>query len=413
MADDLPAFEEEAEVEVLQENRADRGATAAVGFRDFMLKPEIIRAITECGFETPSEVQQEAIPAAVNGKDVICQAKSGMGKTAVFVLSILHQLEPVEGQVSALVMTHTRELAVQIKKEFDRFKKFLTNPPIRCEVITGGLDIQPQKDILKNNTPHIIVATPGRVSQLVKEGSLSLKNIKFFVLDECDKILEETEMRQQMQESFRKTPHDKQVMMFSATFSPEARKTAKKFMQEDPLEIYIDDGSKLSLDALLQYYIKVEEKDKNKVLADTLDKLNFNQVIIFVKSVPRCTALAAVLNDFNFPTEYIHSKLSQPERSKRFQAFKDFQSRILLSTELLGRGVDFEKVNVVINYDMPEDADSYLHRVARAGRFGTKGIAVSFLASEADQKVLDDVQVKFVSQIGPMPDHVPESSYSS
>lgn len=314
MADDLPAFEEEAEVEVLQENRADRGATAAVGFRDFMLKPEIIRAITECGFETPSEVQQEAIPAAVNGKDVICQAKSGMGKTAVFVLSILHQLEPVEGQVSALVMTHTRELAVQIKKEFDRFKKFLTNPPIRCEVITGGLDIQPQKDILKNNTPHIIVATPGRVSQLVKEGSLSLKNIKFFVLDECDKILEETEMRQQMQESFRKTPHDKQVMMFSATFSPEARKTAKKFMQEDPLEIYIDDGSKLSLDALLQYYIKVEEKDKNKVLADTLDKLNFNQVIIFVKSVPRCTALAAVLNDFNFPTEYIHSKLSQPDR---------------------------------------------------------------------------------------------------
>lgn len=412
MAADLPAFEDEAEVDVLPD-RERGGATAAVGFRDFMLKPEIIRAITECGFETPSEVQQEAIPAAVNGKDVICQAKSGMGKTAVFVLSILHQLVPVDGQVSALVMTHTRELAVQIKKEFDRFKKYLTAPAIRCEVLTGGLDVAPQRDVLKNNTPHVVVGTPGRIAQLVQEGALNLKNIKFFVLDECDKVLETPDMRQQMQDSFRKTPHDKQVMMFSATFSQEARKIAKKFMQEEPLEIYIDDASKLSLDALVQYYVKIDENHKITKLMDILDKLDFNQVIIFVKSVSRCTTLAGVLEKANFPTEFIHARLKQTERNKRFQDFKDFKFRILLSTELLGRGVDFEKVNVVVNYDMPSDDTSYLHRVARAGRFGTKGVAISFITTDEDQAVLDAVQAKYVSQIPEMPEEIPVASYSS
>lgn len=412
MAEDLPAFEDEAEVDLLP--RGERGgATAAVGFRDFMLKPEIIRAISECGFETPSDVQQEAIPAAVNGKDVICQAKSGMGKTAVFVLSILHQIQPVDGQVSAIVMTHTRELAVQIKKEFDRFKKYLTTPAIKVEVLTGGLDIGPQRDVLKKNTPHIVVGTPGRVAQLVQEGDLSLKHIKFFVLDECDKVLETPDMRQQMQESFKKTPHDKQVMMFSATFSPDARKIAKKFMQDDPLEIYIDDASKLSLDALVQYYVKVEEENKIPKLMQILDNIEFNQVIIFVRSQQRCTALAQILIKANFPTQYIHAQLKQAERNKRFQDFKDFKFRVLLSTELLGRGVDFEKVNAVINYDMPADDTSYLHRVARAGRFNTKGVAISFITTEEDQAVLRAVQEKYVSEIPEMPDEIPASTYSS
>jgi superfamily II DNA/RNA helicase len=275
------------------------------------------------------------------------------------------------------------------------------------------LDIAPQKDILKNNTPHIVVGTPGRIAQLTQENSLNLKNVKFFVLDECDKVLETPDMRQQMQESFRKTPHDKQVMMFSATFSPEARKTAKKFMQEDPLEIYIDDASKLSLDALVQYYVKVDEKKKIEKLMDILDMLDFNQVIIFVRSVERCTALARVLEKANFPTQFIHARLKQPERNQRFQDFKDFKFRILLSTELLGRGVDFEKVNVVVNYDMPIDSTAYLHRVARAGRFGTKGIAISFITTDEDQTVLNDVQSKYVSQIPEMPAEIPASSYSS
>lgn len=336
-----------------------------------------------------------------------------MGKTAVFVLSILHQIQPVDGQTSAIVMTHTRELAVQIKKEFERFKKYLTAPAVRVEMIVGGLDIAPQRELLKSNTPHIIVGTPGRIAALANEGALSLKHIKFFVLDECDKLLDTSDMRQQMQEAFRKTPHDKQVMMFSATFSPEARKTAKKFMQDDPLEIFIDDASKLSLDALVQYYVKIDESNKIAKLTDILDMLDFNQVIIFVKSVARCTALAQVLEQANFPTAFIHAKLKQVERNQRFQDFKDFKSRILLSTELLGRGVDFERVNVVINYDMPIDETSYLHRVARAGRFGTKGVAISFITSEEDQTVLEAAQAKYTTQIPEMPAEIPTSTYSS
>lgn len=200
------------------------------GFRDFLLKPELLRAIVDCGFEHPSEVQHECIPQAILGMDILCQAKSGMGKTAVFVLATLQQLDPVDGQVSVLVMCHTRELAFQISKEYERFSKYM--PTIKVGVFFGGLSITNDEKVLKSNCPHIVVGTPGRILALVRNKKLNLRNIKHFILDECDKMLEQLDMRRDVQEIFRNTPHEKQVMMFSATLSKEIRPVCKKFMQD-------------------------------------------------------------------------------------------------------------------------------------------------------------------------------------
>lgn len=378
------------------------------GFRDFLLKPEILRAIVDCGFEHPSEVQHECIPQAVLGMDILCQAKSGMGKTAVFVLATLQQLEATDNQVYVLVMCHTRELAFQISKEYERFSKYM--PQIKVGVFFGGLPIQRDEELLKNNCPHIIVGTPGRILALVRNKKLNLKHLKHFILDECDKMLDLLDMRRDVQEIFRNTPHNKQVMMFSATLSKEIRPVCKKFMQ-DPMEVYVDDEAKLTLHGLQQHYVKLKENEKNKKLFELLDILEFNQVVIFVKSVQRCMALSQLLTEQNFPAVAIHRGMTQEERLKKYQEFKDFQKRILVATNLFGRGMDIERVNIVFNYDMPEDSDTYLHRVARAGRFGTKGLAITFASDESDAKILNNVQDRFDVNITELPDEIDLSSY--
>merc|ERR1712013_818503 len=209
---------------------------------------------------------------------------------------------------------------------------------------------------------------------------------------------------------FIETPKKKQVMMFSATMTKDTRELCKKFMQ-DPHEISVEEESKLTLHGLLQYYCKLAEKEKNRKLNDLLDALEFNQVVIFVKSVQRAVALDKLLVECNFPSIAIHSGLGQEERIARYKQFKDFQKRIMVATDLFGRGMDIERVNIVFNYDMPEDSDMYLHRVARAGRFGTKGLAITFVSDESDTDVLKKVQERFEVNIGEMPATIDTTSY--
>ncbi|KIJ45095.1 hypothetical protein M422DRAFT_59910 [Sphaerobolus stellatus SS14] len=384
----------------------------STGFRDFLLKPELLRAISDLGFEHPSEVQQECIPQAVLGMDVLCQAKSGHGKTAVFVLATLQQLEPQDGEVSVIVLCHTRELAFQIRNEYLRFAKYM--PDIRTSVFYGGTPVQKDADLLKDpkTCPHIVVATPGRLNALARDKYLNAKHVKHFVLDECDKMLEQLDMRRDVQEIFRVTPHSKQVMMFSATLAKEIRVTCKKFMA-NPLEIFVDDETKLTLHGLQQHFVKLEEVQKNRKLNDLLDTLEFNQVVIFVKSVARAIELDKLLKECNFPSISIHSGLSQEERISRYTQFKNFEKRILVATDIFGRGIDVERVNIVINYDAPGDADSYLHRVGRAGRFGTKGLAITFISTDADQTVMNDIQSRFEVAVTELPDHIDPATYRS
>jgi superfamily II DNA/RNA helicase len=412
--DDLPDFDEEENQGDKQDASAEgdkKGGYVAIhasGFRDFLLKAELQRAIVDCGFEHPSEVQHECIPQAILGSDILCQAKSGMGKTAVFVLACLQQLDASEKACKVLVVCHTRELAYQIKFEFDRFAKYFSD--VKCAVVYGGIPIAKDKEMLKEQTPHLLIGTPGRVLALCRDKDLKLDKLTHFVLDECDKCLEKLDMRGDIQKIFLETPKKKQVMMFSATMTKEVREVCKKFMTE-PHEISIDDESKLTLHGLLQYYAKLEEKEKNRKLNDLLDALEFNQVVIFVKSVQRCIALDKLLVECNFPSISIHSGLNQEDRIARYKQFKDFQKRIMVSTDLFGRGIDIERVNIVINYDMPDVSDTYLHRVGRAGRFGTKGLAITFASSDEDAKILEDVQSRFEVSITQLPETIDVTSY--
>merc|ERR1712019_2797 len=266
------------------------------------------------------------------------------------------------------------------------------------------------KEMLKTLQPQILIGTPGRLKGLLREKDLKLEKLTQFVLDECDKCLDKLDMRKDIQQIFIETPKKKQVMMFSATMTSETRSLCKKFMQ-DPHEIRVDEESKLTLHGLLQYYVKLAEREKNRKLNDLLDALEFNQVVIFVKSVQRAVALDKLLVECNFPSIAIHSGLSQEDRIARYKQFKEFQKRIMVSTDLFGRGIDIERVNIVINCDMPDDSDSYLHRVGRAGRFGTKGLALTFVSAEEDGKVLEDVQSRFEVKVTDLPDSIDVTSY--
>lgn len=441
---DLVDYEEEDEVPQKQAKGGAKGAGAGAkgaagagggdvkkgsyagihssGFRDFLLKPEILHAVADAGFEHPSEVQQECIPQAILGMDVISQAKSGMGKTAVFVLATLQQL-PDEapaaaaaeggaagGSVDTLVLCHTRELAYQICQEYERFSKYL--PEVKVRVVYGGVQQALHESMLEKDRPQIVVGTPGRVLALIRAKKLKLDGLKRFVLDECDQLLESLDMRRDIQAIFRSTPREKQTLLFSATLSKEIRPVCRKFTQH-PIELYIDDESKLSLHGLQQYFVKLTEAEKNRRLNDLLDALDFNQIVIFVNGVRRCKELDKLLTECNFPSMAIYGGLSQPERIERYNKFKDYKARILVSTDIFGRGVDFERVNIVINYDMPTSGDQYLHRVGRSGRFGTKGLSISFVSSEDDSKILEEVQGRFEVKIEPLPDQIDTSSFMS
>jgi len=406
------------------DNRGYIGIHSA-SFKDFQLREELQKAIRTHGFEHPSEVQHQCIPQALNGRDIICQAKSGMGKTAVFVLSILHMLKVEENHCQAVVVTHTRELAIQAH---DEFKRFANDLPVVVDYYLGGepMDVQVKK--LKKNQPNILVGAPGRILQLLEGDHLKFDMIEYFILDECDKILQNTDMRAQVQGAFKRTPRDKQVMMFSATLPLDIRPICRK-LTKNPMEIYVDDQAKLTLHGLLQHYVNLpEEKQKNRKLVDLLDNIDFNQVIIFVKSRDRAEALAKILNTGQFPTAYIHGRMEQSARIRIFEEFKNYRKRILVSTDLMGRGVDINKVNVVVNYDLPpldkhgeheseknsafnKAVDQYLHRVGRAGRFGTKGLAITFVSSPEDATVLNKVQERFSVDIKELPLSVDPSTY--
>ncbi|DBB18539.1 hypothetical protein WJX82_009018 [Trebouxia sp. C0006] len=428
--EELVDYEEEEAAEPDQAAKGEEGvkrghvALHTAGFKEFLLKPEILRAITNNAFEHPSEVQHQCIPSATMGSDVLCQAKSGMGKTAVFVLSILQQIKVESDEttkvakVGALVMAHTRELAFQISNEFGRFSESMAEKP-RIAIFYGGFPEEEDKKTLKSTTtsPHIVVGTPGRIKSLMMRKFLKLASVRHFVLDECDKMLESVDMRQDVQEIFKGTPHEKQVMMFSATLSDQMRPVCRRFM-DNPVEVYVNDESKLTLHGLVQHYTMLGEEGKNKRLMDLLDQLDFNQVVIFVKNAARAKHLAQLLEQCQFPACVITANMPQPERLAVYNTFKKGAKRLLVSTDLIGRGIDIEGVNVVFNYDMPETdqkhgngADTYLHRVGRAGRFGTKGLAITFVASEDDSKVLNQVQERFDVDITVLPDHIDKELY--
>lgn len=433
--------ESDGEEENEEEQAAPKGDYANIhdaGFKDFMLKNELLSAITDCAFEHPSAVQHECIPRAILGLDVLCQAKAGMGKTAVFVIATLQQLAGSEDLAKnkplAICICHTHELADQIAGGFKRFTKYL--PDIRTAVFYGGTPRKENVDLLGSAAaPHIVVGTPGRLLDLAEpfkgrgETALDLTCIKHFIVDECDQVLANVarSMREKVQKIFFKTPKEKQVMMFTATLTAAMSKTCELFMQDPLLITLVGKEKELVLHGLKQYVANIPEAEKNAKLVEILDDVQFNQCIIFVDSVERADKLNAMLIEATFPSTALHGRVkgsdgSRNGRSEKFNEFKAYKHRILVTTDLCARGVDVERVNVVINYDFPGDADTYMHRVGRAGRFGTKGMAISFVRSDAsefrarraekpEKEVYDEVQNRFKAKLSELPETIDPADY--
>jgi ATP-dependent RNA helicase UAP56/SUB2 len=365
---------------------------AAAQFKDFLLRDELNKAIKEAAFEHPSEVQQMCIPKAILGQDILCQAKSGTGKTAVFVLSTLQQLRVVEKETSIVVVVHTKEMAEQVKYEYLRFSKMLDN--VTVAAFYGGTNIKENISQLAIAAPTVVIATPGRLSALVRYKDLSLKHVQFFVIDECDNIVDRLRMRYEVQSVFVKTPRKKQTMMFTATLNERTKQECMRFL-DNPFEVKVDEESKLTLYGLKQMYAKVTADSKDSVLEAILNNTQYDQAVVFVGSKESATRIAAVLNAKSFPTVEIHSALDTEKRKERLQGFKDFQYRVLVTTDLMSRGIDIQRINLVINYDMPDGPETYLHRVGRAGRFETEGTSITFVGTEEDTTILNEIQSRF------------------
>jgi len=364
---------------------------------DLMLRPELILAANESGFKHPSEVQQECIPRAIKGMDILCQSSAGTGKTAIYVLATLQQLQPVDGKVTTIVLCPTRELTVQIDEQYKLFSKHISD--VKINTFFGGLPVSRDVQILTSNCPDIVIGTPGRVLQLIKTKKLNAKYIRHFIIDECDKMLQQLPMRRTVQEIFTATPRDKQVMMLSSTIPKDMRIVCKRFMK-DPYEHYMNDVAQMSLQGLQHFYASFQHATKTRDFIGFLSNWRFDQAAIFVSNSKRCDVLAHILTKLDFFATSIHKGLDQNERLSRYKQFTGGSKRILVATNLFGRGMDVRRINLVINYDIPENSENYLHRATRAGRFGAEGKILSLVASEKDAQMLSIMQDELDVEIG-------------
>ncbi|CAR30084.1 DExD/H-box ATP-dependent RNA helicase DHH1 [Lachancea thermotolerans CBS 6340] len=371
-------------------------------FEDFYLKRELLMGIFEAGFEKPSPIQEEAIPIAIAGRDVLARAKNGTGKTAAFVVPTLEKVKPKVNKIQALIMVPTRELALQTSQVVRTLGKHCG---ISCMVTTGGTNLR--DDILRLNEPvHILVGTPGRVLDLASRKVADLSECPLFVMDEADKMLSR-DFKAIIEQILTFLPPVHQSLLFSATFPL----TVKEFMVKHlhkPYEINLMD--ELTLKGITQYYAFVEERQKLHCLNTLFSKLQINQAIIFCNSTNRVELLAKKITDLGYSCYYSHARMKQSERNKVFHEFRQGKVRTLVCSDLLTRGIDIQAVNVVINFDFPKTAETYLHRIGRSGRFGHLGLAIN-LINWNDRFNLYKIEQELGTEIAAIPAQIDKSLY--
>ena len=380
----------------------DVTATKGLEFEDFYLKRELLMGIFEAGFEKPSPIQEETIPVALTGRDVLARAKNGTGKTAAFVIPTLERINPKLDKTQALLLVPTRELALQTSQVCKMLGKHLG---INVMVTTGGTGLK--DDIIRlSDTVHIIVGTPGRILDLASKGVADLSAAHTFVMDEADKLLS-PEFTLAIEQLLQFHPKDRQVMLFSATF-PIVVKSFKDKHMRDPHEINLMD--ELTLRGITQYYAFVEEKQKVHCLNTLFSRLQINQSIIFCNSTTRVELLAKKITELGYSCFYSHAKMLQHHRNRVFHDFRNGAMRNLVCSDLLTRGIDIQAVNVVINFDFPKNAETYLHRIGRSGRFGHLGLAINLINWD-DRFNLYRIEQELGTEIQPIPSSIDKKLY--
>jgi ATP-dependent RNA helicase RhlE len=367
-------------------------AAAAIRFEDFGLSPDILRALTDRGYVHPTPIQAEAIPIVLQGRDVMGAAQTGTGKTAGFSLPIIQLLlahantsaSPARHPVRALILTPTRELADQVA---DNVKAYSVHTPLRSTVVFGGVDMSPQTAALRGGV-EIVIATPGRLLDHVQQKTLNLGQTQIFVMDEADRMLD-MGFLPDLQRIINLLPKKRQNLMFSATFSPEIKKLAGSFLN-DPVTIEVA-RSNATADRVTQIVYKVEEEAKRDVVGHLIKGRDLKQVLVFSNTKIGCSRLARELEKQGIKATAIHGDKSQNERMAALEAFKQGTVDVLVATDVAARGLDIAELPCVINYDLPYNAEDYVHRIGRTGRAGASGDAIS-LYCDKDARLLADIE---------------------
>lgn len=364
------------------------------------LREELLRGIYAYGFEKPSAIQARAILPCIKGRDVIAQAQSGTGKTATFSIAILEQLKVDFPECQALVLAPTRELAQQIQKVMIALGDYMG---AQCHACIGGTAVRDDVQKLQSSTVHVVVGTPGRVHDMINRRALDPRSIKMFVLDEADEMLSRG-FKDQIYDVFRYMPQDIQVILLSATMPDEVLEVTKRFMRE-PIRILVK-KEELTLEGIRQFYIQVEKEEwKLDTLCDLYETLTITQAVIFCNTRRKVDWLTEKMLSRDFTVSAMHGDMDQKERDVIMREFRTGSSRVLITTDLLARGIDVQQVSLVINYDLPANRENYIHRIGRGGRFGRKGVAINFITRE-DERTLRDIEQFYNTQIEEMPMNV-------
>eukprot|EP01041_Mallomonas_annulata_P000760 gene760-1447_t len=368
-------------------------------FDSMGLKEDLLRGIYAYGFERPSAIQQRAIKPIIQGRDVIAQSQSGTGKTAVFSIGILQILDTTSNETQALTLSPTRELAEQTQKVLLALGDFMN---VQCHACIGGKSIGEDLRRLDYGV-QVVSGTPGRVYDMIRRKSLRTRNLKLLVIDEADEMLNRG-FKEQIYDIYRYLPPTTQVVLVSATLPQEVLDMTSKFMN-DPVKVLVK-RDELTLEGIKQFFVAVEREEwKFDTLCDLYDTLTITQAVIFCNTKKKVDWLAQKMRDANFTVSAMHGDMPQKERDAIMEEFRSGGSRVLIATDVWGRGLDVQQVSLVICYDLPNNRELYIHRIGRSGRFGRKGVAINFVKND-DIRILRDIEQYYSTQIDEMPMNV-------
>jgi translation initiation factor 4A len=366
------------------------------------LKESLLKGIFSYGFEKPSAIQQRAIVPILSGKDIIIQAQSGTGKTATFAISMLQKINIDLEVCQALVLAPTRELAQQNMEVISILGKYMN---VKVQGCFGGIKISSDIRTLRNGGYQIVVGTPGRIHHMIKDHYLNTDNLRILILDEADEMLSQGFV-EQVKNIFVQLPSTIQCVLCSATLPQEVSEVSKKMMK-DPIQILVK-KEELTLEGIKQYFIAIDKEEwKYDTLVDLYSSFSVSQTIIYCNTRRKVDWLTNRLQRNDFMVSCIHSDMNQEERNTIMKEFRSGETRILITTDLLARGIDVQQVSLVINYDITLNKENYIHRIGRSGRWGRKGLAINFVTKN-DVKMMKELEEFYQTQIDEMPSNLTE-----
>ena len=376
-----------------------KGVKVVSTFDSMGIREDLLRGLYSYGFEKPSAIQQRAIVPITSGRDVIAQAQSGTGKTSMISLALCQMLDTNTRDIQALVLSPTRELATQTEKTALALGNFMN---VQVHACIGGRSIG--DDIRKlDHGVHIVSGTPGRVFDMIKRRNLRTRNIKALILDEADEMLNKG-FKEQIYDVYRYLPPETQVVLVSATLPQEVLEMSTKFMT-DPIRILVK-RDELTLEGIKQFFVAVEKEEwKFDTLCDLYDTLTITQAVIFCNTKRKVDWLTDKMRQNNFTVSSMHGDMPQKERDAIMGEFRGGTTRVLITTDVWARGIDVQQVSLVINYDLPNNRENYIHRIGRSGRYGRKGVAINFVKAD-DVRILRDIEQYYSTQIDEMPMNV-------